>query len=288
MSRRKRIDPSEGSWRDIRQSASRKAVTGHALRRRLWVFAKCVGAVVLLAALGVGAWFIHDRYQAGSEPLRAVRSAQPLRDIVFQTDGVLTVDWVRESLGIELGDDVMGFNIHAMKVELESLGQVKSASLRRQPEQLVIQLRERLPVARLRAREEGVVRTLVVDRAGVVYRGYGYRAGELDSLPFLAGVALRRAEGGYAPLAHMDVVADLLLTANEHTPHLVESWRVIDGSELPDLLTVRSREIEEIVFSRERMAAQLRRLDMIVAENRRQMTGQRRVDLSLGNQVVVR
>ena len=288
MSRGKRIDPSEGSWRDIRQSSSRRAVSKHAWRRKWWLVAKGLMALALLAALGAGGWLAYERYQDGVEPLRTVRSVQPLKEIVYQTDGVLTREWVRERLGIKLGDDVMGFDIHAMKTELESLGQVKSASLRRQPERLVIQLRERLPVARVRVREEGAVRTLLVDREGVVYYGQGYRVGELDRLPFLAGVSLRRAGDGYAALPHMDVVADLLRAANEHTPHLMEGWRVVDGSELPELLTVRDRDIEEIVFARERMEAQLRRLDMIVAENRRQMTGQRRVDLSLGNQVVVR
>jgi len=288
VSRSKKIEPTEGCWRDIRQSASRKVVTAHARRRLLLFFAKGVFVFLLLLGAAASSWYGYIHYREGVDRMQTVRSAQPLKEILYQTDGVLTREWVAEQLGLELGADVMALDIHAKKLQLESFGQVRGAVLRRQPERLVINVRERFPVARVAAREEGGVTVLLVDREGVVYRGFGYRKAELDSMPFLGGVSLRRSEGQYLPLKHMDVVADLLITANEHTPHLVPSWRVIDCSELPALITVRSREIEEIIFSRDQMAPQLRRLDMIVAENRRQMTGQKRVDLSLGNQVVVR
>lgn len=287
MTRKKKKPSGRGSWQEIPQPASRK-VTALARRRMAWLAAKSLMAVVLPLAAAVAAWFGYIHLREGSERLQSVRSTQPLREVVFQTDGVLSRDWVMGRLGLEFDADVMGLDIHGKKLLLESHGQIRSATLRRQPEGLVIHLRERHPIARVAVREADGISERLVDPEGHVYEGQEYASHELAGLPFLGGIRLRVSGNGFEPLPHMNVVSSLLAAALEHTPHLYETWRVIDCSDLPHRLTVRTRGGEEYVFGQDDPAPQLRRLDMILAENRRQLTGQRRVDLSLGNPVVVR
>lgn len=184
---------------------------------------------------------------------------------------------------------MMSIDIHRKKLLLEAHGQVQSAVIRRLPDRLIIDIQERMPVVRLVTRDEfGEMVDYLVDRTGYVYSGTGYDRHELSTLPFVAGVRLKRTENGFRRLPGMGQVDDLLGTARDHMPHLYGSWRVVDCGALP-LLTIRSDDFEEIIFGPGRTLEQLRMLDMIVEANRRQMRGrQARVDLSLGNQVVVR
>lgn len=286
---RSNSNPLTRSWREIRQNANRKVVTSHARKKLLKGVLSSGLALTALAMVGAGAYLVVQHWQQGVTKMNTVLPAQPLREITFSTDGVLPRVWLEQVLDLPVEVDITSIDIHEKKALLESHGQIKSAVVRRMPDRLVIDIQERFPVARLRvAAEGGGVAVLLVDREGCVYLGNGYDGRDLSTLPFLDGVRLQRSRHGFRPLAGIDQVDDLLQIARSHAPHLVRSWEVIDCRDLP-LIRVRSKEIREIVFGPDRHIEQLRWLDMIVESNRRQMMGmQERVDLSLGNQVVVR
>lgn len=277
------------SWREIRQTASQKIVTAHARRRILKGILRGAMAVAVLVAVAAGGYFGVGYWKDGVERMNTALPSQPLREIVFSTDGVLSASWVEAALGLPKGTEMMSIDIHEKKGRLEEYGQVKSAVIRRLPARLVVEIQERMPVVRLKARDEdGGLVVYLVDRDGVVYPGTGYDPYELSTLPFLGGVRLHRSGTGFQRLSGMAQVGDLLQTAREETPHLYSSWQVVDCGELP-LIKIRSDEFNEIVFGADRFVEQLRMLDMIVASDRRQMLGKRDgVDLSLTNQVVVR
>lgn len=281
--------PKSCSWREIRQTASQKVVTAHARRRIIKGLMRGSMIVVVLVAGVFGTYFGIEYWKSGVERVNTALPSQPLREIVVSTDGVLSHRWVEATLGLPKGVEVMTIDIHRKKLLLEEHGQVKSAVVRRLPDRLLIDVQERVPVVRLAARDEtGEVLVHLVDREGVVYRGFGYDRHELDALPFVAGVRLHRSQNGFRPLEGMDQVDELLRTARYEMPHLSDVWHVVDCGDLP-LIKIRSDDFKEIVFGPGRVGEQLRMLDMIVSSNRRQMLGKRdRVDLSLGNQVVVR
>lgn len=277
------------SWRGISQSANRKMVTAHARKRIIRSAMRGLLALTTVAVVAGGVFYGVSHWQEGIKKVNTVLPPQPLREIVFETDGVLSKSWVEELLALPENIDIMSIDIHQKKLLLEQHGQVKSTVIRRLPDQLVIGIKERTPVVRLATRnEQGEVVGLLVDREGHVYAGNGYDRHELATLPFLGGVGLQREGDGFRRIPGIDQVDDLLRVARSQWPHLYDSWKVVDCGE-PPLLKVRSDEIREIVFSPGRYTEQLKWLDMIIENNRRQLLGrQERVDLSLGNQVVVR
>lgn len=246
-------------------------------------------ALTFVGLIGAGTYFGIHYWSEGVQKVNTVLPTQPLREIVFTTDGVLSKGWAEEILALPENVDMMAIDIHQKKADLEKHGQVKTVVIRRLPDQLAIEVEERHPVVRLATRDgRGRVVELLVDREGYVYAGNGYERYELRSLPFLGGIGLQRDGNGFRRLSGIDKVDDLLQAARDYAPHLYDSWEVVDCDDFP-LLKVRSKEIREIVFAPGRYREQLQWLDMILENNRRQMLGmQERVDLSLGNQVVVR
>lgn len=245
--------------------------------------------ITTVVAVAAGTYFGVGYWQQGVQKVNTVLPGQLLREIVFKTDGVLSKDWVEQLLALPEEAEIMSIDIHEKKLLLEAHGQVKTAVIRRLPDRLEIGIQEREPVVRVKTLDDyGQVIWLLVDREGFVYAGSGYDPHELSSLPVLGGVGLQREGAGFRRLSGIDRVDDLLRTARSHSPHLYDSWEVVDCGE-PPLIKVRSEDIREIVFGPGRYTEQLQWLDMIVESNRRQMLGmQERVDLSLGNQVVVR
>lgn len=284
-----RSSPSSRSWQEIRQSANRKVVTAHARRKILKGAFRGVLAVATAGGVAAAVYFGFGYWQEGVQKMNTVLPAQPLREIVFTTDGVLSKQWVESVLALADETDIMSIDIQQKKRRLEGYGQVKSAVIRRLSDRLAVSIQERSPILRLRIRDEdGGVLELLVDGNGHVYEGLAYDRFEISTLPFLAGVILQRSGDGFRRLPRIDQVEDLLATAQRNFPSHYRSWKVVDLSE-PDLIKIRSEDFEEIVFAAGRYTEQLKWLDLIVESNRRQMVGlQERVDLSLGNQVVVR
>src|SRR5690606_22442883 len=143
------------SWREIRQSANRKVVTVHARKRMLRRSMRGLMAVTTVAGVAAATYFGFGHWQHGLQKLNTVLPPQLLREIVFTTDGVLSKAWVEEVLALPENPEIMSIDIHRKKADLEEHGQVKSAVIRRLPDQLVIDIRERRPVVRIRTRGEG-------------------------------------------------------------------------------------------------------------------------------------
>lgn len=140
--KRKTRNPDEGTWRKITQSSG--GGDTKASRARRWrVRLKLAGAlVVLLVLAGVVSgvvWFVRENpwdVHLGTTP-------EPVRTIEFETDGVLTREWLTQFVPGEGEREQYEIDIFALKERLEAQGQVRRASVERVlPDGLRIVLRE--------------------------------------------------------------------------------------------------------------------------------------------------
>ncbi len=250
------------------------------------------------ACLLGGAWAALELYRTWEndparlrEPARAV----PLRQVLFATDGVLDRAWIDRTLALPRGASLMTLDLAALERRLLASGQVRSVVLRRRfgDSTLLVTVQERTPVARLMVQAGGGAPALRLAAAdGVVYEGVGYEPAGLARLPWLDGIALRRAApGGFEPIERMDLVARLLSAAEGLVPELCAGWEVVSLARLPGdgEIVVRSREIPEIIFMADGdYARQLAKLDYIVDNLRAHGAPPvASVNLALGGQVPV-
>ena len=275
------------TWREIPQQVKARAMSPEGRKRFVLAGAKTAGVSALLLAAVWGGCEIISTWR--TEPKRIASAADMVpvqeKDLRLVTDGVLDKSWLSAQLALPKNATLMELDLHKLQARLASSGQVKTVIVAKNfPSGLVVTLAERSPVARLRA-ETG--HDFLVARDGVVYAGTGYDQTLLDALPWLDGVKLIRAGDGFAPIARMDVVADLLAKGRNEAPQLYETWRVIDLSRLDSdaEIEVRSSEIPRIIFSTDLdFFTQLSRLDYA-----RDQPGPafKTINVGLGPQVVV-
>jgi hypothetical protein len=292
---RKTEEPSSSArtWKEIDQAVAGRKLSPKG-RKRLFVSSANVILFALLAAtVAWGSWEVQRTVSGGETSVGAPGTHTPVRDVVLITDGVLTQDWLVQTLALPGNASLMELDLFALRDRLLSKGQIAAADLRREfPDTLVVSIQERTPVLRAIVQETGAApRSLLIARDGVAYDGIGYDSLMTNALPFLDGVKLTRGPDGFNPVEGMREVSDMISAAQNNAPHLFRSWRVVSLARLHDYdeIVVRTREIPEIVFNRrEDFTRQLARLDYIVDYSR---TGSdasvRKVDLSIGSQVPV-
>jgi cell division protein FtsQ len=285
--------PSQRSWRDVRQSVNPRAMTPHGRRRLRWSVVRTWAAILLLAGItGFATWWaMEGGFTDPSERIAPVVKAEPLREIVVLSDGVLREPWVQERLGLPPNVALMAVDLAAAKARLESSGQVRNAVVAREfPDTLVVTLEERSPVVRVMVPIDPVKpEPFLVARDGVVYRGANYDPPLIDRLPWLDGVRLTRNGHEVLPLTGIERVSELLLAGQQEAPHLARMWQVISLAEQPRLV-VRTTTVREIVFEPGSYRRQLARLDYLLDLYREQgiaRDGIARLDLSMPSQVVV-
>ncbi len=284
-------------WRDIQQN-SRRAQTPVSRRRAFVNMGRAgvvaAGLLIGVGGVGYGGYFFWSQ----ASQVSPFEREQKLARIVFESDGVLNGSWFAMRSPVKIGEDIFSLDIHAIKREVEKIGQVREAVVSVElPGTLRIRVREQVPVLRALIRgENGAPQTLLIARDGTVYEGSLYPSETLRRLPGVTGVRLVRQGNGYEPLEGIAVIADLVRSARTLAPHLVEDWRWIDlarfngDTQSPGaLIKVHGRYIETLVFSPGNFEDQITRLeDVVSVAQQRGSKGFSHVDLSFTDRAVVR
>ena len=293
MDRKKESEASRktNSWKDIDQDVKAKGISKTAFKRILLSRCRVVGAILGAFLILAAALKLFVMNEDLSVSLSKAGRALPVKAILLDSDA-LPRDWVLEYLDLSDRElDLLGLDIGQLKTKLESHPQALSVEIARQlPDTLFISVNEREPVAKVLAEDARRGRlTLLVDRYGIVYEGIGYGVKQIKSLPYLDGIRLRQAEGGFEPLIGMEPVANLLSQAREVAPHLYQSWKVVSLAEYPRLI-VRSGFVREVVFEKDKsdFRRQISRLDYIVDYYKSHAYSKvAKVDLTMNSQVPV-
>lgn len=285
------------SWRSLAGGSKTTGVksTQARKRRQRQMFKLCGLVLGLAAILGALVWGIIT-FQNREEPIQLATPSQPVKKILFHTDGVLPDQWLDSAIDLRSGMTLMEVDIHEMKRLLESQGQVKTAAVEREfPDALKIVLKERIPVLRMKvAGADDRPELRIVARDGTIYKGEGYSTDRLSELPYV--VPYRYPGGGVQPMRGIDKVADLIDVARRTQPAFFKTWRSVNlkyYSGDPDLagqvIEVKSSTVPRLIFgTRVDFAQQLERLAVIL--NYVQSRGNpaiKRIDLSLQDSAAV-
>lgn len=246
-----------------------------------------------------GGWHVVSALRTKPSAIPAAAKGQPLKRVELDTmtGGVLDNAWLTQTLALPKGATLMELDLERLRMRILADGQVLTATLTRKfPDALQVQISERVPVARLKAKTALGDQMFLVARDGVVYSGTNYDPGMLRTLPWLGGFSLKAAGGGFKPIAHMDVVADLLARAQYEATHLYLAWRVVslERLELDREIEITMKDGSRVIFTAKTdFFPQLAKLDNILAHLRDQerfpiARGTRaKIDLSLGREVPV-
>jgi cell division septal protein FtsQ len=230
------------------------------------------------------------------------RFSEPLNQIVFETNGILTWKELRDYLGLVESNNLMEVNIQALKKQIEKVDQIKSIMIARKfPDTLKIQIQEHVPILRVAFKEEDgegrfIQKHLLISREGYIFKEDFFSASQLKPLLYLSGVTLRPTRNGYSPIEGMEVVEELLQTAQRVVPHLYSNWRAIsckhfsqDLEKPGNVIEVETRNVGRIVFMPSDFETQLIRLDYILRQAAKKgAIAIQRIDLSLPDQAAVR
>jgi cell division protein FtsQ len=265
-------------------------------REGKWRRAMAALRVVLLAgfvlAAVAGALWVVSTLTAGSS-VPAIAKAAPMKAPELRTsrDGALDNTWLGRTLALPANASLMEIDLEKLRARVLADGQVVTANVTRTfPDKLTVTVTERVPVARVRVESAGEPRDLLVARDGVVFSGYGFDRGMIESLPWLAGIALVPDGTGFKPIPGISTVAQLLADAQFAAAHLYANWQSVSLARLDAdrQLVVTTKDGSTIVFGASGdYYLQLLRLDTI-AERLEMLPGSKvRVDLSLGREVPV-
>ncbi len=258
--------PTARSWRDIPQTVAPRAMSTEGRKRRAFSTMRAIALIVTFGAISWGGFEVWRIWQSNPQQITAPGTSEPVRALEVRSNGVLDHEWAADVLALAPGVGLMELDLYALEKRLLASGQVQGVVLtRRFPDVLVITLHERTPVVRIRAAiGDAEPQDFLVARDGTIFMGAGFSATLLQSLPWVGGVQLIRAGEGFAPLAGIDKVADLMLVAQSNAPALYRDWNVVDLSRFKSdgYLIVRSRDVPEIIFgTREDFLTQVAFLD---------------------------
>jgi len=289
------ISPSARSWRDIPQTIAPRAMSSTGRKRMIFANTKAIVALVIGCVSLWGGYEIFQTWETNPAKLKAPVKSAPVKNISLRGQNlVLDQPWVVRTLALPKNADLMELDLYALRERLLASGQVRAAELTRKfPDTLLVSIEERSPVARLNARfGEGSPEEFLVARDGVVYRGACYKDDVVKTLPYLAGVALKRNSGKLQPIEGMETVADLLTTARANAPTLYHHWSIVSLERLNSdgQIAVESADAGTVTFgTREDFYKQIARLDYIIdqSKNNPTPTPLKAINLAVGEQVPV-
>lgn len=254
---------------------------------------RMIALLSLLGGLGWGAWMVVAALQEDPKRIPAVAKTIPVKAPELKTmrDGSLDDAWLARTLEIPPGTSLMELDLEKLQARVLADRQVLTATVTRIfPDRLVVQITERMPISRIRVDLGGVPRDLLVARDGVLFFGTGFDAGMLKTLPWLDGIVLGRDGAAFRPIAHMDIVAQLLADAQFSAPHLYQYWQSVSLARLAsdrELEVTLKNGTKALFTAKGSFFLQLAYFDEILERLSRLPGARAQIDLTLGREVPV-
>jgi cell division septal protein FtsQ len=281
-----------------RESVLEVKAASRETRRTRWrlmstAVASAVGTLIALYVIWrVGDWTLRT--------LVYENTAYAIEHIEVQTDGILPGEWLRDSAGVQKGENLLALNLYRVQRDVELMPLVRQASVQRvPPNTLRVRVSERIPIAevklpQLRA-EAGAPAwaSYYLDDAGQVIHLAGrwqetlaasLTNGALPQLVGLEGAELRPGR----PLTSPAALAALgLIAAFEDSPMFgLVDLQSVDVSD-PSILEVTTAQGNRITFGLDRAEDQLHRWRLVHDYGLRQGKAIQRLDLSVTNNAPV-
>lgn len=181
---------------------------------------KTAAILVVLVALVGTAWAVKVGADHVADRLWVRNERFWLENLVVRSDGRLRADHVRQYARIQEGMGLFEFSLADVRSALLSIPIVESVSLeRRLPDTLIVEIRERVPVARLQAESPRFL--FSIDRHGVLLAP----APQDSTLPLITGVAREGLRPG-TEMSDSAVRAALALVQLCETPQYSRIMRI--------------------------------------------------------------
>jgi cell division protein FtsQ len=214
--------------------------------------------------------------------------------IEIETDGVVSLDKIREWARVKFGDNLLALDLTRLKRDLELRPIVESASAEKiLPRTLRISITERKPLAMVYL-YGGALDRVYLDSHGIVIPPLrnDERNPTADphpsALPVLTGFNARELRPG-SPVESPQIHAalDLLAQYDRSPVALMTDFKSIDLNAAPTLVVTTDQDIQ-ITFSPENYPRQLARLQAALELGRKQGRVLATLDLAVGNYVPAR
>ncbi|MDR0351242.1 MAG: FtsQ-type POTRA domain-containing protein [Puniceicoccales bacterium] len=261
----------------------------------LWL---SVGAIIIGLAYG-SYLFLVERYPV----LKQNIFTQPVRQIDFLSDGVLSAHWAKGIISVKKNIDIMDVDIFEIRDKFELFRQIKHVEVKRSfPDTIKIHIHERWPVLRVLGQENNrskMVRTqMFIDSEGVIFQGMGYSREMVEGLPYLDAAMIKKDKrsGQYECADGIDGVAELMSLARKKYPNIYSKFEVISCDKVMGKHAAPWRRIKlrcsfakEVVFSDSNFEEQLEKLNFILSDTKvSTKLPVYRLDVTAGKEVVVK
>ena len=202
-------------------------------KQRLRVFGlRCclIFLLIIVGVLGITLW-------------KSKIQTQPLQQLVFLTDGILTETWFVEHIQIPWQKELLSVDLESLQKNILQFSQIKSCEIQRQfPNALKIALIERKPCAKVALAIKGQRKLFLADEAGKLFKPIHYKKDFIRQLPTLAGISQNlfskgRIEGFFAVSTLLTFLKanapDLLqhaqyISLKHFDPYLEKKWQIVD------------------------------------------------------------
>lgn len=168
---------------------------------------------------------------------------QPLQQLSYATDGVLTEAWFMEHISVPWQKDLLSIDLEKLQKNILQFSQIKSAEIQRQfPNALKISLIERKPFAKLWVMFKGQRKLFLVDENGKLFNPINYKKAFVRQIPTLAGIPSNLFSKGN--IVGFSAVSELLnflknnapdilqhaqyISLKHFDPYLEKKWQVVD------------------------------------------------------------
>jgi cell division septal protein FtsQ len=125
------LPPAVRSWRQIEQSAQRHVVSVLMRRRRIFTLLRFTGLSLGLVALIVVSGYAVFLFNTRPREMSIALPGEPIRQVVFESNGVLTPDWFARTFELVPHITLMETDIFALKTRLEEVAQIRFATVSR-------------------------------------------------------------------------------------------------------------------------------------------------------------